>query len=337
VTSKELQAALDAAEAAAVVIRSLYQRNLTVHTKADATPVTEADVQSEQAIRALLTERFPGYGFYGEETGQQSIDAESVWLVDPIDGTKSFVRECPFFSTQIALMRAGRFVLGVSSAPAYGEVAWAEEGRGAHMNGRPIHVSKVAALSGAIVSSGNLKTLARSGAWSRYGDLVGHVNRIRGYGDFVHYHLLARGSLDVVIESDVGILDIAALTVIVREAGGTFTDLHGGEVGLNTTSVLATNGLLHANLQDRREIQLAERCTRQRIASRPFYPAAVAEQQDHTICEARRQRRVMERRDDRAAGVRLRAEQLQHRDLMMRVEMIRRLIQQEDVRRLRKQ
>jgi histidinol-phosphatase len=250
VTSKELQAALDAAEAAAVVIRSMYQRNLAIHTKADATPVTEADVQSEQAIRAILTERFPGYGFYGEETGQEAMDAESVWLVDPIDGTKSFVRECPFFSTQIALMRAGRFVLGVSSAPAYGEVAWAEEGRGAHMNGRPIHVSKMSDLGGAIVSSGNLKTLARSPAWGRYAELIGRVNRIRGYGDFVHYHLLARGSLDVVIESDVGILDIAALTVIVREAGGTFTDLQGGEVGLQTTSVLATNGTLHGAVRD---------------------------------------------------------------------------------------
>lgn len=248
--SKELQAALDAAEAAAAVIRSLYQRNLAVHTKADATPVTEADVRSEEAIRTILTERFPGYGFYGEETGQDAIDAESVWLVDPIDGTKSFVRECPFFSTQIALMRGGRFVLGVSSAPVYGEMAWAEAGRGAHLNGRPIRVSQVKALDAAIVSSGNLKTLARSRQWSGFGDLVSRVSRIRGYGDFVHYHLLARGSLDAVIESDVNILDIAALTVIVREAGGTFTDLEGAEVGLRTTSVLATNGHLHAAIRD---------------------------------------------------------------------------------------
>jgi histidinol-phosphatase len=244
VNSKELQAALDAAEAAAVVIRSMYQRNLAVHTKADATPVTEADVRAEEAIRAILTERFPGYGFYGEETGQQAMDAENVWLVDPIDGTKSFVRECPFFSTQIALMRNGRFVLGVSSAPAYGELAWAEEGAGAHMNGRRIQVSKVSDLAGAIVSTGNLRSLARSPQWGTFGELVGRVGRIRGYGDFVHYHLLARGSLDAVIESDVNILDIAALTVIVREAGGTFTDLQGGEVGLATTSVLATNGAL---------------------------------------------------------------------------------------------
>ena len=247
--SKELQAALDAAQAAAVIIRSLYQKNLQVTTKADATPVTDADVRAEKAIRTVLNDRFPQYGFYGEETGQHAIDAESVWLVDPIDGTKSFVRETPFFSTQIALMREGRFVLGVSSAPAYGELAWAEEGRGAFMNDKPIHVSAISDLAGSILSTGNLKTLARSPAWARFGGLIGKVSRVRGYGDFVHYHLLARGALDVVIESDVHILDVAALTVIVREAGGTFTDLRGGPVGLDTTTVLATNGPLHGTVQ----------------------------------------------------------------------------------------
>lgn len=243
--SKELQAALEAAQAAAEIIRSLYQRNLQVKTKSDASPVTEADVRAEEAIRAVLSARFPSYGFYGEETGRHDAGAENVWLVDPIDGTKSFIRECPFFSTQIALMRAGRLVLGVSSAPACGELAWAEEGGGAFLNDRPIRVSTVTELSDAIVSTGNLKTLAASPAWARMGSLIGRVSRIRGYGDFVHYHLLARGSLDVVIESDVNILDIAALTVIVREAGGCFTDLHGGEVGLDTTTVLASNGRLH--------------------------------------------------------------------------------------------
>jgi histidinol-phosphatase len=248
--SKELQAAREAAQAAAEVVRSLYQKNLRITTKADATPVTEADLRAEEAIRGILSRRFPSYGFYGEETGQHAMDAENVWLVDPIDGTKSFVRECPFFSTQIALLRAGRLVLGVSSAPAYDELAWAEEGAGAWLNDKPIHVSGVSDLKSSIVSAGNLKTLARSPQWSRYGELIGKISRIRGYGDFVHYHLLARGSLDVVIESDVHILDIAALTVIVREAGGLFTDLTGGEVNLATTSVLATNGALHTKVLD---------------------------------------------------------------------------------------
>lgn len=246
--SAELKAAIEAAEAAAKVIRDLYQRNLQVVTKADKSPVTEADVRSEEAIRDVLSKHFPAYGFFGEETGQHDMGAESIWLVDPIDGTKSFVRECPFFSTQIALMREGRMVLGVSSAPAYGEFAWAERGEGAWLGQQRIRVSGVDAIDAAIVSSGNLKTLASGPRWARYGELVARVNRIRGYGDFVHYHLLARGALDAVIESDVNILDIAALTVLVEEAGGTFTDLDGMPVGLATTSVLATNGALHSPL-----------------------------------------------------------------------------------------
>ncbi len=244
--SAELKAALEAAEAAAVVIRELYQRNLAVVTKADKSPVTEADVRAEEAIRAVLSARFPSYGFFGEETGQHAMGADRVWLVDPIDGTKSFVRECPFFSTQIALMHEGRMVLGVSSAPAYCELAWAERGEGAWLGDKRLQVSRIETIDSAIVSSGNLKTLARDERrWRRYGDLVANVNRIRGYGDFVHYHLLARGALDAVVESDVNILDIAALTVIVEEAGGRFTDLDGQPISLATTTVLASNGSLH--------------------------------------------------------------------------------------------
>ena len=243
--SAELQAALEAAEAATQVVRELYRKNLTVTVKADRSPVTEADVRAEEAIRGVLERRFPGYGFYGEETGRHAMDAESLWLVDPIDGTKSFVRDTPFFSTQIALLRGGRIVLGVSAAPAYGELAWAERGQGAFLDGRRIGVSAVAALDRAILSTGNLKTLAAGPGWSRFGRLVGEVDRLRGYGDFVHYHLLARGALDAVLESDVNILDIAALSVIVEEAGGRFTDLDGAPLSLDTTTVLATNGLLH--------------------------------------------------------------------------------------------
>jgi len=243
--SPELQAALDAAHAADAVIRPLYGKSLQVEWKSDRSPVTEADRGAEAAIREVLSQRFPDYGFYGEETGQHRMQAENLWLVDPLDGTKSFVRDTPFFSTQIALMRQGRLVLGVSSACMAGELAWAEEGRGAWLNGERIRVSRTALLRDAILSTGNLKTLAASPCWSGFGRLVGSVNRLRGYGDFVHYHLLARGALDVVLESDVNILDIAALAVLVREAGGRFTDLSGGPVGLGTTTVLASNGLLH--------------------------------------------------------------------------------------------
>jgi len=245
--SKELEAALAAAHAAGEVLRSHYRRNLAVQFKADRSPVTAADTEAEAVIREILAARFPTYGFYGEEGGQHAMDRESVWLVDPLDGTKSFVRDCPFFATQIALWRAGRPVLGVSCAPIYGELAWAEVGAGAYLDGAAVRVSGVGDLAGAILSTGNLRTLAGSNAgWARLGALVGRVNRLRGYGDFVHYHLLARGALDVVLESDVNILDIAALVVIVREAGGVFTTLDGGAIDLHSTTVLAGNAAVHA-------------------------------------------------------------------------------------------
>ena len=246
--SPELRAALEAAERAGDIARSLYQRNVEVRIKADKTPVTEADVRCEIAIREILEARFPAYGFFGEETGSRDAQAESLWLVDPIDGTKAFVREYPMFSTQIALMRRGEIVLGVSSAPAYGELSFAERGCGAYLNGKRLAVSEIAALDAAALSSGNIKSLAAGNQWARYGALVARVNRIRGYGDFLHYHLLAGGQIDAVIESDVNILDIAACVAIVTEAGGRFTDLSGAPVTLQTTSVLATNGRLHAQV-----------------------------------------------------------------------------------------
>jgi histidinol-phosphatase len=245
-----LSTALDAARAAAAVIKRYYQRNLDVTIKADKSPVTQADVETERVIREILSARFPQHGFFGEETGQSALDAEYLWLVDPIDGTKAFVREYPMFSTQIALMHRGRLIVGVSSAPVYGEIAYGELGQGAWLNDQPIKVSEIDTIEGCAISAGNLKTLANSDRWAKYGRLVARANRIRGYGDFLHYHLLAAGKIDVVIESDVNILDIAALAVIVEAAGGTFTDLQGGALTLATTSVLATNGKLDRAVSD---------------------------------------------------------------------------------------
>jgi histidinol-phosphatase len=250
--SPELAAALEAARAADAVIAPLYRANLAVELKADCSPVTAADRQAEDAIRAVLLRHFPDHSIYGEEGGGKDARAENLWLVDPLDGTKSFVRDTPFFSTQIALLRRGELVLGVSSACVYGETAWAERGQGAWLNGARVRVSERARLDEAILSTGNLKTLAAGAGWGRFGALVQKLNRLRGYGDFLHYHLLARGALDAVLESDVNILDIAALAVIVEEAGGLFTDLAGRAVGLDTTTVLASNGALHEQL--RREL-----------------------------------------------------------------------------------
>jgi histidinol-phosphatase len=242
-----LAVARDAAAAAADVIARHYRRGVAVETKADASPVTIADREAELAIKEVIRARYPDHAIHGEEYGRDG-SGELLWLIDPIDGTKSFVRGYPFFSTQIALMAGGELVLGVSSASQFCEVAWARRGGGAFLNGEPIGVSMTASIERATLSVGNLRTLASGPRWLRLADLVRHADRVRGYGDFCHYHLLARGAIDGVIESDVNILDIAALAVIVREAGGVFTDLDGGEVGLSTTSVLAATPALHGVL-----------------------------------------------------------------------------------------
>ena len=249
--SAELRTALEAARAAAGISREYYAGNFTVTTKEDLTPVTQADVECEHKIREIILERFPDHGFYGEETGRTGDNADSLWLVDPIDGTKGFVRQYPFFSTQIALMRGGEIVLGVSSGTMLDELAWAERGQGAWLNGDRLTVSNIHDIDRAAVSTGNLKSLALSDGWGQLGEIVSHADRIRGYGDFYHYHLLAAGKIEAVIESDVNILDIAALSVIVTEAGGAFTDLNGNPVGLDTRSVLAANPALHATYLER--------------------------------------------------------------------------------------
>jgi len=279
----DLNAARDAAERAAtaaaeVIAAHLARDDWQVSYKADDSPVTEVDVAAEHAIRAVLQQALPEAILDGEELGNGTDDAGAqgsglVWRIDPIDGTKSFVRRMPFYSTQIALERDGELVVGVSNAPAYGAHACeradgqasgqasgqvggvgigerlvAVRGQGATLNGRTVRTGEVTSIDQAFLSSGNLASLARDeAAWSRYGRLVARVRRTRGYGDFAHYHQLCAGHCDLVIESDVNILDIAALTVAVRESGGTITDLAGRPIGPDTRSVLAAcTAALHA-------------------------------------------------------------------------------------------
>jgi histidinol-phosphatase len=243
-----VQSALAAAKAAAREILRYYRGDFEVEIKPDQTPVTIADRRAEEIIKGMLLSDFPGHGFYGEESGKEQVDADFLWLVDPIDGTKSFVGGYGMFSTQIALMRRGQLVLGVSSAPAAGEMAWAAQGMGAWLDGQRLRVSDKSRLEEASVSTGNLRSLARSPQWSALGEILAIADRTRGYGDYYHYHRLAAGQLDAVIESDVNILDIAALSVIVSEAGGVFTDLQGRPPSLGTTSVLAATPALHGRL-----------------------------------------------------------------------------------------
>ena len=265
-------AARGAAAAADTVAGFLARGDWSVSYKADASPVTEVDVAAERAIREVLTNAFPAAAFFGEETGASEGAAGEGpalrWLVDPIDGTKSFVRGQPFWSTQIALEIDGELVVGVSSAPAFGERLVAVRGAGATLERRTgahapaprAGTSDVASLDDAFLSSGNLGSLAADpDRWARYGALLARARRTRGYGDFCHYHQLCVGETDLVIESDLNILDVAALTVAVREAGGTMTDLDGAPIGDATTSVLAAATPAAARRRARRARRLSLR------------------------------------------------------------------------------
>jgi histidinol-phosphatase len=246
-----IETALEAATAASIPILKYFHGSYEVETKSDQTPVTVADREAEQVIRGIIRDAWPEHGIFGEEYGRSDKESDHLWLIDPIDGTKSFVRGYGMFSTQIALMYKNEIIIGVSNAPLMGEMAWATRGGGAFMDGEPIKVSDISDLSNASISTGNLGTLARSDRWQALGEIISQANRGRGYGDYYHYHRLAAGQLDAVIESDVNILDIAALSLIIEEAGGVFTELSGAAIGLETTSVLAAPGALHARLLER--------------------------------------------------------------------------------------
>ena len=247
--SKELVIAIDASNAAAKLIRSYFKGNFNVDIKKDMTPVTEVDIKAENTIKEIILNAFPDYGFYGEETCRENKNSEYTWLVDPIDGTKGFVRGYPFFSTQIALMHHDEIILGVSNAPVFDEIIFAEKGKGAWMNNKQMHISNTKDIVSSTISTGNLKTIAQSENWMNLGKIVSKADRIRGYGDFYHYHLLASGKIDVVIESDVNILDVAALSLIIEESGGVFTDFQGESPNLDTTSVIASNPILYSSIK----------------------------------------------------------------------------------------
>ena len=247
--SPELEIAIEASKSAAEIIRKYYQGNFQVEIKNDQTPVTEVDIQAEKIIKEIILNAFPDHGFYGEETNRENHDSDFLWLVDPIDGTKGFVRGYPFFSTQIALMHKSQIILGVSNAPIFEEIIFAELGKGSWIDNHRTKVSKTSKIESSTISTGNLKSLALSEKWPNFGKIVSRIDRIRGYGDFYHYHLLATGKIDAVIESDVNILDVAALSIIISESGGIFTDLNGKKPDLNIKSILAANPILHPEIK----------------------------------------------------------------------------------------
>ncbi len=243
VFEEELAFANQLAEMAGAIALTFYRGEFGVHEKADQTPVTEADIEVEEMIREAVTRRFPGDAVLGEEGGLVGGGSRR-WIVDPIDGTKNFADGVQVWSTLIALAVDEEPVVGVVSLPALGERYEAATGGGARLNGEPIHVSPADRVSRAFVVYGSMDEWLEGPYHAPVQELVHEARRNRGFGDAWGHMLVARGTADVMIESELATWDFAALQVILAEAGGRMTQFDGSPLEHGGT-VLTTNGLLH--------------------------------------------------------------------------------------------
>jgi histidinol-phosphatase len=248
--SPYIPVALEAVKVAESLILGHYNSNLEVSLKEDNTPVTIADQEAEALIKKTILSSFPDHTFFGEEGEKVSLKDHKgfTWIIDPIDGTKSYIRGIPLFGTLLALLHDGELILGVSNAPVWGELIYAAKGEGAFIGDQQVRVSQTQEISNAYVSNGRLKYFEDIDAMPQLLKLGRQAEWARGIGDFWAYHLVAQGKVDVMMEGSVKFWDIAAAKVIVEEAGGTLTQLDGQPITHESTTVLATNGLLHAKI-----------------------------------------------------------------------------------------
>ncbi len=243
-----LAAAQAVADEADALSLAHFTRGVTATAKADGTPVTVADREVESLVRARLAEAFPDHAHYGEEQGGTLDPAVPTWVLDPIDGTKNFLRGVPVWATLLALVVDGSPVLGVASAPALRERWDAARGLGARRNGRRAAVSGTGDLEEASVLHGGLGWFRQvPGGWDLLGRITDRAGRTRGYGDFWMHLLVAGGMAEAAIERDLKPWDLAALICIVEEAGGRLTAWDGGQA-LPSGEALTTNGRLHDEL-----------------------------------------------------------------------------------------
>ena len=248
----ELDLAQQLADAADAITTARFgAADLVVESKPDLTPVSDADRAVEEAIRARLANERPEDAISGEEFGSGG-GGPYRWVIDPIDGTKNFVRNVPVWATLIALLDEDEPVVGVVSAPALNRRWWAARGAGAWARfgaepGRRIAVSRVARLEDASLSYASLGGWAERGVREEFVGLTERVWRSRAYGDFWSYMLLAEGAVDLAAEPELSLWDMAALYPVVTEAGGRFTSLDGRD-GVHGGNAAASNGRLHEEL-----------------------------------------------------------------------------------------
>lgn len=238
-----LEFALDAAWQAGRITLGYFQASPGVERKADNSPVTIADREAEKKLRALIERYWPEHGIIGEELGSSGERADYTWILDPIDGTKSFICGVPFYSTLVALMKGDEVCLGVIHLPALNETVYATCGDGCYWNGRRVHVSSKSTIGDAVLLCSDIDTFARYGKTDAWQRLVHATYFQRTWGDAYGYSLIATGRADVMLDPVMCLWDIAPLQVILEEAGGTLTDWQGNRT-IHSGEGVATNGAL---------------------------------------------------------------------------------------------
>lgn len=236
--------ALDATHEAGRRALEFFDRPLTVEWKANESPVTIADREAENLLRQKILSRFPEDGFIGEEFGKVEGHSDFTWIVDPVDGTRSFVRGIPFWGTLVGLLYRGEPIAGICYIPPLNITYRGMRGEGAFREHRKLSVSNVEQWPESQVFFSNLTLFMMDSARDGFMDLLNHAQRTRGYGDFYGFMLVAQGSGEVMLEYGVSSWDIAALIPIVEEAGGAFTDWDGNK-SIHRPDVIATNGKMH--------------------------------------------------------------------------------------------
>lgn len=240
-TSSKLQTAIDAAKKGANEALRYFDKNIEVVFKDDNTPVTIADRKSEETIKNYILSKFPDAKFLAEESGGE-VSESGTWIIDPVDGTRSFSRGVPGWCVLIAYYEKGEFLIGVCYFPVQDELLYAEKGKGAFMNGKKVCVSKIEKLNKAYIGFGNPKYMKDQQV------LLDYINAsasARSWEATYCEFLLAQGKIDALVDGYAQLWDIAPFVVIIEEAGGKITRLDGSPIGLTKRGCIVTNGLIH--------------------------------------------------------------------------------------------
>lgn len=244
-----LEFALEAAWRAGRVTLGYYQTGVAAERKSDNTPVTLADREAEQLLREMITRYWPEHGIIGEEFGHSNSDAQYCWIIDPIDGTKSFVSGVPLYSNLLALTDGDEALVGVANFPALDDTVYALRGGGCYWNGRRAHVSSKKNLADAVLLTSELNYFHLTNRWQAWQRLVERTYVQRTWGDAYGYFLVATGRAEVMLDPAMHLWDCAPFQVIMEEAGGTFSDWK-GTATIHGHESVATNGILFDQVMD---------------------------------------------------------------------------------------